>query len=117
MGEAYRGVARRQAGDLQAALVDYHMAIQLAPNYAIAYYDRGVLYDELGDKQKAIADYTRAIQLNPNYAEAYYYRGIIRYKLNDKHALSDLFTAKNLLIKQGKLDLYQQAVEIIKSIE
>ena len=50
-------------------------ALQINPNYAIAYYNRGLTYDNLSKYSSALADYTKAIQINPNYADAYYNRG------------------------------------------
>ncbi|WP_289500516.1 tetratricopeptide repeat protein [Gloeocapsopsis sp. IPPAS B-1203] len=112
-----QGVARYQAGDFAEALTNYNTAIQLAPNYAIAYYNRGLVYEELQDNQKAISEYNEALKLNPNYAEAYYRRGILRHQLGEADALDDLHQAKDLLVQQGKVDLYQQTVQVIKSID
>ena len=71
--------------DYYGAIIDYSKAIELNPNYTIAYYNRGVIKNELKDYKRAIDDYTKAIELNPNYAIAYYNRGLIKDNLGDRY--------------------------------
>lgn len=70
-----RGTLHYTQGDQRAALSDYSNAIDLAPDYASAYYGRANLRAETGDVKEALTDYTQALQLSPNYTLAYYYRG------------------------------------------
>ncbi|TRU19375.1 MAG: tetratricopeptide repeat protein [Microcystis aeruginosa Ma_MB_S_20031200_S102] len=44
-------------------MADYNQAINIKPDYALAYYNRGNAKYDLGDKQGAIADYNQAAQL------------------------------------------------------
>jgi tetratricopeptide (TPR) repeat protein len=53
-------------GDYDSAIDDYTRAIALAPNNAVAYYNRGLAYGNNGDLGMAIADLTRAIQFDPS---------------------------------------------------
>ncbi|HEY9702682.1 MAG TPA: tetratricopeptide repeat protein, partial [Allocoleopsis sp.] len=69
------GYQKLELGDYQGAIADYNSAIELNPNYTIAYNNRGNAYRNLKEYQKAIADYNRAIELNPNYTIAYNNRG------------------------------------------
>ena len=55
-------------------------AIELNPNYAIAYYNRGLAYGEKGDYERAIKDYSKTIDLQPDLAEAHYNRGEAYYE-------------------------------------
>jgi Tfp pilus assembly protein PilF len=55
------GVSKYNSGDKQGALADYNQAIQLKPDYTLAYVNRGVVRSTLGDRQGAIADLDRAI--------------------------------------------------------
>jgi tetratricopeptide (TPR) repeat protein len=77
--------------DYQGALADYNRAIQLKPNYAIAYNYRGQLKArKLNDKQGALADFNRAIQINTNYADAYQARAELKSSIQDlQGALAD----------------------------
>ena len=55
----YRGNARDNLGDKQAAIQDYNQAIKINPNSELAYIGRGNIRDNLGDKQAAIQDYNQ----------------------------------------------------------
>lgn len=48
---------------LKPALSDFNKAVELAPNFAIAYLSRGDIYGHLGQKESRDADYTHAIDL------------------------------------------------------
>lgn len=71
-------------GGYDEAIENYDEAIDLNPNYAVAYNNRGLARSKMGDKQGAFEDYSRAIALNPNSAEIYYNRGSVRADLGDK---------------------------------
>ena len=58
------------------AIVCYSKAIELDPDYAMAYNNRGWAYDEKGEYDRAIRDYNKAIELKPDYAMAYNNRGL-----------------------------------------
>ena len=76
--------------DYYGAIADYSKAIELNPNYAMAFYNRGVIKNELEDYKRAIEDYNKAIELNPNYAMAYYNRGLIKDNLGNRYgAIAD----------------------------
>jgi tetratricopeptide (TPR) repeat protein len=53
----YRGSAKKRMGRYAEALHDYDKAIELQPNYAIAYNNRGYVYFNLQDYAKAIKDW------------------------------------------------------------
>jgi tetratricopeptide (TPR) repeat protein len=57
------------------ALRDYGRAIELNPNYTLAYFNRGNTYAELQCYDEALRDYGRAIRLDRDYAPAYCNRG------------------------------------------
>lgn len=91
------GLQHYRAGDHQRAITLFSQAIELAPDYAIAYNDRGVALMSLGEYERAAADYAEAIALDPNYVLAYNNRGWAYYKLgNYKQALADLNQAIEL---------------------
>jgi len=72
------------------AIVNYDRAVQLDPNYAIAYNQRGNAYYYLKEYQKAIADYNRAIELDPTMITAYNGRGNVYNALKEyQKALAD----------------------------
>jgi serine/threonine protein kinase len=47
-------------------ILNYSKAIELKPNYALAYRNRGFAYESKGDYDLAIADYQKALKIDPN---------------------------------------------------
>ncbi|MCZ8224313.1 MAG: tetratricopeptide repeat protein [Microcystis sp. LE19-84.1B] len=85
-----QGNERLDKEDFQGAIADYNKAIELDPNFALAYNNRGVVYYNLKQWQKALADYNQAIELDPNYALAYSSRGVVYSNLKQwQKALAD----------------------------
>ena len=54
-------------GEVDRAIEDYNIAIDLNPKYAAAYYNRGLVYNNKDDFDAAIEDFSKAIDLNPEY--------------------------------------------------
>jgi tetratricopeptide (TPR) repeat protein len=82
--------AKYKNGDYQGAIVEYTLAIEFAPNLALAYSCRGDAYDKIGASDKAMADYNRALELEPTIVVAYYRRGNLHYAAkNYAQALAD----------------------------
>lgn len=70
-----RGLAWFELGDLNKALSDFNMTIQLNPRHSDAYYSRAFVWDYKGQRDKAIEDFTKALEINPYDADSYYSRG------------------------------------------
>ncbi|MBI4643255.1 MAG: tetratricopeptide repeat protein [Deltaproteobacteria bacterium] len=132
------GGAHLDQGNLDQAIADYTEAIQLKPDFFVAYLNRGTAQRKKGEVDLAIADYTQAIQLKSNLYDAYTLRGICfgkkgRYEeaiadltkaLEKKphyltyHGLAWIFaTSKNDKYRNGAraLELAQKAVLIHKN--
>ena len=93
--------------DYQLVLADLNKVIDLAPDFAYAYYNRGNVLSGLKDYHAAIVSYDEAIDLEPNLAEAYYNRGLTHIFLgNNTRGVADLS-------KAGELGLYS-AYNLIK---
>jgi tetratricopeptide (TPR) repeat protein len=75
-----RGYWKHQKGDLESALVDYDIAINLDPRNVEGYDYRADVYQDQGELDHAIADYNMSIGINPTYAAAYYSRGRVYEK-------------------------------------
>jgi tetratricopeptide (TPR) repeat protein len=76
------------------ALEDCTTAIDLQPNYGLAYENRGLVRRRLNDFQGAIQDYNIAIQIDPTSPHPYYNRGLARQDLGDlTGAMADLSKA------------------------
>ena len=53
------------------AIADYTKAIEIDPNYSIAYFGRGTIYAVQNNYDLAISDFNRSIEIDPTYAEAF----------------------------------------------
>ena len=70
-----QGILYNNNGEYQKATAAFTKAIELDPNFALAYSNRGWVYINLGQYEQAIADCTKAIELDPSLAFAYNSRG------------------------------------------
>ena len=61
-----RSQLREAKGDMQGALADMNLAIDLKADSAKLYIDRGALYERMGDTRLAVQDYKTAARLAPN---------------------------------------------------
>jgi tetratricopeptide (TPR) repeat protein len=64
------------------AILEFNEAINLDPDFALAYNCRGSAYSSKEDSDKAIADFTKAIELGlESYAFIYYFRAGEYFKI------------------------------------
>lgn len=92
-----RGVAWGQTGDHDSAIADFSNATTLAPDRALAYYNRAFAHEQKRSFEDAIAHYNRAISLKPN-ESGYYVRRGMTFKRLGKHrdARRDFETVRKL---------------------
>jgi len=68
----WRGNTWYNKKDYDNAIIDYNKAININPNYELAFYNRGSAWVAKKEYDKAIADYTKIIKPNSKYADTYY---------------------------------------------
>lgn len=97
-----RGIAKRMIDNLDGAIEDFNIAIDLgASNKAYAYYDRGLIkYHKLKDSQGALEDYSKAIELNPTEPDFYYSKAIAS---DDYEAVQYLTKASELSPEKAEI--------------
>ena len=92
-----RGLARYRKGDVDGAIADYELAIQINPGLAEAHLNRGSARYDKGDRDGALADWNRALRIDPRLYQAYNNRGLLRANLLDiDGALADFNQAITL---------------------
>jgi lipoprotein NlpI len=92
-----RGLAYRDAGDLDRALADFNEAIDLDGKNASAHYNRGEVYRGKGDLDRAIVEFSEAMRIDGKDPDPLVARGIVyRVKGDNDRALADLSEAIRL---------------------
>lgn len=86
---------RAATGDLQGALADCNLALQINPGLSDALDSRGLVNLRLGRTSEAIKDYTDAIQRNPRSSSSLFGRGIATRKSGGDGA-TDIAQAKSM---------------------
>ena len=66
-----RGIAYLELGRFEESLASYDRAVEIAPSFAEAYFNRGiVLRDGFNRSREAIESYRKALAVKPLYPEA-----------------------------------------------
>lgn len=100
-----------------AAIEAYTQAVEIAPTFASAYYNRGLAHEVQGDYQQAIEDFTRAVALDGRLVNAYGVRGRVFYTIgNYQQALDDLRLYKSYVGDDIPPDL-QSLLDILENRE
>jgi len=71
------------------ALLNFNKAIEVDPNYSIAYYMRGNIKEAFEDHHGAMKDYNTSIEKNSKFADAFFVRGNVKMKLQDYYGAID----------------------------
>jgi tetratricopeptide (TPR) repeat protein len=108
-----------EKNEFMESLLNVNKAIELDPNYSVAYYLRGNIKDRFDDRHGAMKDYNTAIEKNTKFADAFFARGNVKMKLQDYYgAISDFSSAISInenyieaYFNRGKAKQFLQAYE------
>jgi tetratricopeptide (TPR) repeat protein len=78
-----QGRVQSEQEKFEDAIKSFDRALQIEPNYALAFNARGYAYLRLRYYESAVADFSKAIRLNPNYANAYWNRSAVKKAAGD----------------------------------
>jgi len=70
------GNALSRQGQTEAAIAQFHKALQLKPDYATAHNNLGVALGRVGQTQAAVKRFQEAVRLSPQYADVHYNLGV-----------------------------------------
>ncbi len=105
------GLEYAKAGNLSQAVIEFKLAIQFEPRWAIPHYNLGSVYANMGKLDKAIAAWERATQLDTDFAKAYYNLAVV-YAVKAQKALES--DGKRVFIEKSILSL-RQSIRVDKS--
>jgi serine/threonine protein kinase/tetratricopeptide (TPR) repeat protein len=122
------GDAKHNAGEELAAVPNYQHAVEIDPNFAMAYARLGAVYNNLGqtelseqNRQKAFELRDRASEREKLYIMSHYYgdsgqldKGITAYELYRQTYPRDAIPANNLAAIYNKLGQFDNALENAK---
>jgi len=77
------GLAEGLRGDFGGCIADLTKAIELKPDFAVAYFNRANAKQATGDLDGALSDYAKAIELKPDFPLAFFNRGEAKYSKGD----------------------------------
>ncbi|NJO29870.1 MAG: tetratricopeptide repeat protein [Richelia sp. SL_2_1] len=114
-----RGNLYSEQKQWELALADYNKAIAINPQFAEAYYNRGLFYGEQKKWNLALADFNKILQVaSPEYPGGYFGRGMVYALTGEKQkAIPDLQRAAQLFYAQGNSAAYEQAMNLLKSLQ
>lgn len=108
------GNLRQRAGDWSGAQTLYEQAVQVAPQFATAYYNLGMVLKAQGQFSSAIEHYQQAIALNPGYAQAYQNLGVVLLKMG---RVDEGLNAFRDAIELYQLQNAQEAERLLQGLE
>jgi tetratricopeptide (TPR) repeat protein len=100
-----------EKGELEGALKECDLAIQLQPDLAIAYNYRGEIHDEREQLEEAMTNYQRAVQLDPDLMEAWENLLSTEPALEEKFQKSSAKHRLDLALEYAYEDEPQKAME------
>ncbi len=103
------GLCKAMLGDTEEALAEFEKAVELAPDYAEAQFNRGLMLNDLGRHEEAEEAFAAASRLDVRDSAAF--PSEVGHKLAVKHAeLGDLYIAAQR--PELAADQYRQALDI-----
>jgi hypothetical protein len=116
--EHYNRAGELQEGEQwEEAIAELDQAIELDPEFSLAYVRRGTAYFSLEQYEQAIADYDTAIELDPDSAYAYANRGSAYAAVGKRaQAKADYDKALPLASDPALLAQIQQGLDFVSAI-
>ena len=111
-----RGAAYMELNRLDEAMADFAKAIELKPDFALAFRNAGQVFYKARAYDKAVPVFSKVIELSPRDAVAYTWRAACRAALGDQaSAAADRRTAAGLTGRQQQVVATQYAPSTVAS--
>jgi tetratricopeptide (TPR) repeat protein len=109
-----RGIAKRRAGDLNAARMSFATLVAARPHWPTAHYELGLTLAALGSNDEAEKMLARATELNPQMSEAWRALGDLAIAAGDIGA-ADAFYAKQIKTSVNNPVLIEAAAALVEN--
>jgi protein O-GlcNAc transferase len=107
------GIALKNLGRFDAALISYRRALELDPKLADAYYNQGNVQKELKRFADALVSYECALKIKPDYVEVHINRGIALQALERADAALASFEQALIFRPNYAEALYNRGVALL----
>lgn len=101
----WRGMARHESGQAEAALRDFSQATLIKPDFAAAYVQRGLAAQATGSTGRPLEDFQKALQLDPKLPAAYRARGNLYFYQGNYAAAAEDFRQFQKLVPNDAYNL------------
>jgi tetratricopeptide (TPR) repeat protein len=114
LNEAFeRGMNAFVNEDFSESVEEFTKAIEIDPDFALAYVSRGAALMKIQKIEESIADFNHAIELDAEYPKTYHLRGLARVEAKDHEgALEDFGNAIDLDPDYGQAYYSRAALQI-----
>ncbi len=114
LNEAFkRGMDAFVKDDFSESVEEFTKAIEIDPDFALAYVSRGAALMKMKKIEKSIVDFNHAIELDVEYPKTYHLRGLARAEVGDHEgALEDFGNAIDLDPDYGQAYYSRAALQI-----
>jgi len=103
--------------ELAQALNECETAIELAPDFSVAYHYRGVIFDEMGLLEKAITNYQKAIELDPEDENVWGNLLDAEFRLKEEFESSTLKASLDQAHKYANAGEFEKAISECEAIK
>lgn len=124
----YTGLDSYVSKDFSKSVEEFTKAIEIDPNFVLAFVSRGAAFMKMHRIKESIADFDRAIELDPDNPKPYHLRGLARVEAEAyEEALEDFgnaidldpdygpayYSRAMLQIKLGRVDLATEDLQTV----
>jgi tetratricopeptide (TPR) repeat protein len=111
----WQGIEYLKDDDQDSAMKEFSTAIEIDPDYSLAYYNRALIYYRNGDLESSLAEYNKALELDPKNPYWTYERGFLHLQLGYREkAIYDLERSLELGLSFSDRSKVEDALEHLR---
>jgi len=111
----WQGIEFLKQKDQEEAMKEFSTAIEIDPDYSLAYYNRALIFYRYGDLGSSLSEYNKALELNPNNPYWTYERGFLHLQLGYREkGINDLERSLELGLSFSDKQKVEDALELLR---